>query len=150
MNTNIFKPLNRYHPNKTKYVDIENLHPVFHDCRVRNRRLLPALSMASKRGITLVIATSHNQPLFVCLATEPAPRRQRAGLRCIWRGLCGNRSRLAQGGGWCETVSFGLDRRRNRFVGNVDHSIGLDKPNLGFDFFGCVRKSSIQEPTRHV
>ena len=150
MSTNMFNLLNRYYPNKTNYVDIENLHPVSRDCRIRNRRLLPTLLMAPKRRVTLVVATGNNQPLLVCLATQPASGSKWPGLRGLWRSLCSNCPRLAQASRWREIVGFGLDRRRHRFVGNAGHCFGLDKPNIGFDFLGCLKKPSLQELTHHV
>lgn len=150
MSTNICNLPSRYYPNKTNYVDIENLHPVSLDCRIRNRRLLPTLFMAPKRRVTLVVATGNNQSLLVCLATQPASGRKWSGLRGLWRSLCSNCSCLAQACGWREIVGFGLDRRRHRFVGIAGHCFGLDKPNVGFDFLGCLRKSSLQELTHHV
>lgn len=150
MSTNIIKSPNYYHPNKTNYVDIENLHPVSLDCRVRNRRLLSTLFMAPKRRVTLVVVAGNYQSLLVRLATQPASDRKWSGLRGLWRSLCSNSPRLAQGCGWRETVGFGLGRRRHRFIGNAGHSIGLDKPNIGFDFLGCLKKPSLQELTHHV
>lgn len=150
MSTNKLRTLNPHYPNKTYYVDIENLHPVSLDCRVRNRRLFSTLLMAPKRRVALVVATGNNQSLLVCLATQPASGSKWPNLRGLWRSLCGNCPRLAQARGWREIVGFGLDRRRHRFVGNAGHCFGLDKPNVGFDFLGCLRNLSIQEPTRHV
>ena len=61
-----------------------------------------------KKQGSLAIAAGGIEPDAVCLAVDAASGGQRAGLRGLWRRVCGDSAAVAAGGGRGEAVRAGL------------------------------------------
>src|SRR5690606_40431261 len=79
---------------------LEDVSPVPDHRTGRDRRLLPALPVASPGSLGLAVAAGRAEPAAVRLAAALPRYRRRACLRRIWRGLRGHRADVAVGGGW--------------------------------------------------